>query len=225
MINEEIKKIYFSSIPVKIFSGGILLTLISCILTWISIEGLALFFATDIIKLITNLKTITVGVAILSALWVWAGLFLTQKNIRFVSVSSALLILIFFYMAYSIFESESVNPKEKTSSMIVLILYGLLYIIPILMAVKNNFKCLYMNVNLTLFFVFLCQLYIMIKFSDTAVKAIGINLQYTFHIGVTGVLTALVCSIILTVKMKKDTHTAEKTETQHSEDNNSHILP
>lgn len=224
MINEQIKKIYFSNVPVKVFSGGILLALTSCILTWIKIEGLALFFASDIVKLIQNLKTITIVVAILSALWVWAGLVINEKNIRFVSISSALIMLIFFYMAYSIFQSENVKKDDKIASMIILIIYGLLYIIPILMAAKNNFKCLYMNVNLTLFFLFLCQLYIVQKFSDSGVKALGIILQYSFHISILGILTALVSSIILTLKMKKDTHIPPRNEGENDSLNNTVII-
>lgn len=220
MINEQVKKKYFSSIPVKVFSSGILLTLISCILTWIKIEGLALFFATDIIKLIQNLKMITIVIAILCAIWVWAGVFLNEKNMRFVSISSGLVMLIFFYMAYSIFQSNNVRPEDKTTSMIVLIAYGLLYIIPILMALKNNFKCLYINVNLTLFFLLACQIYIVQKFSDAGVKALGIILQYSFYVSILGVLTALVPAIILTIKMKKDTHTFVQDESANQNDVN-----
>ncbi len=218
MINEQIKKIYFSNIPVKVFSGGILLTLISCILTWIKIEGLALFFATDIIKLIQNLKVITIVTAILCALWVWAGILLNEKNMRFVPISSGLLMLTFFYMAYSVFQSNNVKLEDKTTSMIVLIAYGLLYIIPILMAVKNNFKCLYINVNLTLFFLLACQIYIVQKFSDSGVKALGIILQYSFYVNTLGVFTALVSAVILAIKMKKDTHIPEKNENETPSD-------
>lgn len=220
MINKQVKKIYFSNVSVKIFSGGVLIALISCALTWIKIEGLALFFATDIVKLVQNLKTITVVTSILAALWVWAGLFITEKNIPFVSISSGLIMLIFFYMAYSIFRSENIKEGDKITSIIVLSVYGLLYLIPIRMAIKNNFKSLFINTNLTLFFLLVSQLYIAEKFSNTAVKAIGIILQYSFYITILGVLTALVSSIILTIKIKKDVHIPDEPQADNEQENN-----
>jgi hypothetical protein len=206
MLNEQVKKIYLPNIPIKVFSGGILLTLISCVLTWIRIEGFAIFIAGDIYKLIQNMKIITITVSILSALWVWGGLLIHEKNIRWVSISSALVMLIFFYMAFSVYQSQDLKEEDKIISMVVLIVYGLLYSIPILLALKNNFKCLYMNVNLTLFFLFICQLYILQKFSESSVKAIGIILQYSFHLSIVGVLAALICSVILNFKVKKNAH-------------------
>lgn len=211
MINQAVKKIYFSQIFAKIFSAGILIMLLSCIFQWIKIEGLALFFATDILKLFQNLKIITVTVSILCALWVWAGIILNEKNLRFVSISSGLVMLVFFYMAYSIFISENVKENDKIISGIVLILYGLLYIIPIILATKNNFKTLYMNTNLTLFFILFCQVYMSVKFSDSAVKALGMILQYTFYLSILGTLTALVSSIMLTIKIKPNIHQTENT--------------
>lgn len=211
MINQAVKEIYFSQIFIKIFSAGILIMLLSCVFEWIRLEGLALFFGADIIKLFQNLKIITVTVSILCALWIWAGIIINKKNLRFVSISSGLVMLVFFYMAYSVFISENVKENEKITSGIVLILYGLLYVIPIILALKNNFKTLYMNTNLTLFFILFCQVYMSIKFNDSAVKALGMILQYTFYLSILGTLMALVSSIMLTIKIKPNIHHTENT--------------
>jgi hypothetical protein len=208
MINEHIKSIYRDQWLVKTFLASTLITLIGCVLSWIKLEGFAVFASTDITKFVINGKIITVVTSIISVMWLLSGLVIHQRNIRFVSISSILVMLIFFYMSYSVFTKETDNSDNIKGGMIIL-LCGLSYIIPILLALKNNFKCLFMNINLTLFYLLFVLLYLIVKFNDDGIKAIGFNLQYGLYITSLGTLVGLATSIILTVKIKKNAHKKE----------------
>ncbi|MCS7076631.1 MAG: hypothetical protein NZ455_07980 [Bacteroidia bacterium] len=207
MVNKDVKNYYFTQIPIKVLLLGTIISISSTFFTWIRLEGLlAVFAGTEMTKFIKGVKSITIIAHCLSLFWLLIGLILTHKTLRWISLSSALLMTFFLYMAYrSFFEQES-NTQNKMYQIILFVGFSLLYIMPIIMALKNNFKCLFVNIILILFFLSLVLGYIVAKFSAKAMATLGILLQFAPYVALAATLITLIGSTLIAIKVRRDLH-------------------
>ncbi|MDW8302956.1 MAG: hypothetical protein RML38_10885, partial [Bacteroidia bacterium] len=174
MINSAVGAYYRSQIFIKVFLFGLLVILASTFFTWIKLEGLfAIFAGNEMKKFIAGIKSITVVACVLSLLWLVAGLFLNEKKIQWFSISSVPLVILFFYMAYNSFVDKESTAENKIYTMTFFISCGLLYVIPMILAIRNNFKSVFLNINFTLFILLLILLYVIDKFGASAMKTLG----------------------------------------------------
>lgn len=202
-----LQQAFFKRTLFRIYLITLGVTLLSLALPWIEVSGLMAMFGAsgEIEKIIGNIKQYLVLNLIFTIGWALGCIYLNAKTLKYATWVNVIFTLFFMYVAFVTIPQSSMEQDKKTTSTVVMLIYGLLYLLPLWMGLKNNLKSVMVSALLNSIIIFLVDVVMNIYLKDDKMAMVlTTKFGLTLHLLLSFIV--LVLSIMVLIKLPKTLH-------------------